>query len=153
MQSSEYKVHKRARTQQELHLALASIITFSVPFNSGHQMLCVIFYSKTLPLSLHSVSRLEPSHILTKQIHYLGSRTKMCFQKVCLSYHNGMGLLSLIQTVLKSKLLNKLSQCNGITEVNLVWPKKLFPFEISAGYATVTQQMFIGKIYKWGNYL
>lgn len=50
----------------------------------------------------------------------------MCFQKVCLSYHNGMGLLSSIQAVLKSKLLNKLSQGNGTTEVNLVWLKGYF---------------------------
>ena len=77
----------------------------------------------------------------------------MCFQKVCLSYHNGMCLLSSIQAVLKSKLLNKLSQCNGITEVKLVWSKRLFPFEISTGYATVIQEMFIEKMYKWENYL
>lgn len=59
-----------------------------------------------------------------------------------------MGLLSPMQAVLKSKLLNKLSQCNGTPEVNLVWPEKLFPFEISTGYATVTQQMFIEKMGK-----
>lgn len=44
----------------------------------------------------------------------------------------------------KKKLLNKTSKPNGITEINHIWPKRLFPFDISARYiVVVTQQMCI----------